>query len=74
MSPQYKWITAGVVFALLWSSASTATKLALEHAQPLVIAFIRFMTAGIIMLFFSHVIKKNKLPTGKQWKHLLVYS
>ncbi len=70
---QNKWIIAGVLFAFLWSSASTATKLGLNDAQPLVIAEIRFMIAGILMLLFSHFIKKNKLPVGKQWKQLVIY-
>ncbi len=70
---QNKWIIAGVLFALLWSSASTATKLALTHAQPLVIAEIRFMLAGILMLFFAHIIKKHSRPSGEQWKQLIIY-
>ena len=70
---QHKWIAAGVLFALLWSSASTATKLALNDAQPLVIAEIRFMLAGILMLVFTHVIQQKKLPAGKQWKQLIIY-
>lgn len=70
---QNKWILAGVLFALLWSSASTATKIGLEDAQPLVIAVIRFMIAGILMIIFSHVIKKHSLPSGKQWKQLIIY-
>ena len=73
ISKHNKWIVAGVLFALLWSSASTATKLGLADAQPLVIAEIRFMIAGTLMLLFSHVIKRQKLPTGKQWKYLLIY-
>jgi drug/metabolite transporter (DMT)-like permease len=68
-----KWIVAGVLFALLWSSASTATKLALSDAQPLVIAEIRFMIAGILILSFSHLVKKAPLPSGKRWKHLIIY-
>jgi drug/metabolite transporter (DMT)-like permease len=68
-----KWITAGVLFAVLWSSASTATKLGLAHAQPLVIAVTRFMIAGMLMLFYSHLIKKEKLPTGEDWKYLIIY-
>ena len=33
---------AGLVFAVLWSSASTATKLGLVEVQPLVICITRF--------------------------------
>ena len=73
ISKQNKWIATGILFALLWSSASTATKLGLAHAQPLVIAVTRFMLAGLLMLFFSHLIKKDELPKGEQWKQLVIY-
>jgi probable blue pigment (indigoidine) exporter len=72
-SDQNKWIVAGVLFALLWSSASTATKIGLTSAQPLVIAEIRFMIAGILMLLYAHVIKRHRLPSGTQWRHLIIY-
>jgi probable blue pigment (indigoidine) exporter len=70
---EYKWIAAGVLFALLWSSASTATKIALESSQPLVIAQFRFALAGMIMLFFAHILQKQNWPTPKQWKQVTIY-
>lgn len=70
---EYKWIAAGVLFALLWSSAATATKVALESAQPLVIAQFRFALAGIIMLFFAYFLQKQPWPTVKQWKQITIY-
>ena len=62
-----------MLFALLWSSASTATKIALESAQPLTIAQLRFAFAGVIMLTFAYLFQKQKLPTPKQWKQLAIY-
>jgi len=38
--------TAGVLFAFLWASAATATKLGLQSAQPFVICIARFFLAG----------------------------
>lgn len=70
---QYTWVSAGVLFAVLWASASTATKIGLSEAQPLVIAQVRFMIAAITMLLFSHVIKRHRLPSGKELKNLAVY-
>jgi len=70
---QYKWTAAGVLFAILWASASTATKTGLAEAQPLVIAEVRFIIAAALMLFFSHFIKRQRLPANKEWKHLAVY-
>lgn len=70
---QYKWVVAGVLFAVLWSSASTATKIGLQEAQPLVIAQVRFIIAGILMLIYSHAVKGNRLPQGKEWQYLTIY-
>lgn len=66
-------ITAGIFFALLWPSASVTTKIALQFAQPFVIAVSRFFLAGIIMLFVAHIILRKKLPRQKQWKQLALY-
>jgi len=61
------------LFAFLWASASTATKIALESSQPLVIAQVRFAVAGIIMLIFAHFLLRQKLPRGVEWKQIIIY-
>jgi drug/metabolite transporter (DMT)-like permease len=68
-----KWLLAGTLFAALWASAATATKIGLTVAQPLVIAVVRFATAAAIMLMIAHVIKRSRLPVGKEWKQLAIY-
>lgn len=70
---EYKWIIVGVLFAFLWASASTATKIALDTSQPLVIALVRFGVAGIIMLIFAHIFRRQRLPRGAEWKQIFVY-
>lgn len=72
---KYKWTAAGIGFAILWASASTATKIALEVAQPLVIAQVRFAMAGIIMLIIGHFFFKSRLPSGaNEWSQLTIYA
>src|SRR5690606_33075221 len=66
-------IILGLVFACLWASASTATKIGLESAQPFVIALVRFLIAGSIMLLLSHVVMKKRIPKGKEWKTVMIY-
>jgi drug/metabolite transporter (DMT)-like permease len=61
------------LFALLWASASTATKIALDVAQPLVIAQVRFALAGVIMIVLTHGFARQKLPSAKQWKQIAIY-
>ncbi|SDE22332.1 DMT family transporter [Niabella drilacis] len=68
-----KWILAGLVFAVLWSSASTATKVALNVAQPLVIAVTRFGVASLIMLIIAHLVLRKPLPQKREWKPLVIY-
>jgi probable blue pigment (indigoidine) exporter len=61
------------LFAILWASAATATKIGLEVAQPLIIAQVRFAIASGIMLLFAHVFFKQKFPSGKEWIFLTIY-
>ena len=67
-------IIAGISFAILWASASSATKVALQSAQPFVIAVSRFLIAGTIMLFISHIVLRERLPAGDEWKQIAVYA
>lgn len=64
---------AGLVFAILWSSASTATKLGLQAVQPLAICITRFFLAGALMLGIAHGILRSRLPQGGEWGQLAVY-
>lgn len=68
-----KIIFAGIAFAFLWSSASTATKIGLESAQPFVISIFRFLIAGGIMLFVSHILFRNRLPVKREWIQIGIY-
>lgn len=63
----------GLVFAMLWASASVATKLGLLSAQPLVIANVRFFLAGFLMLLGAHVLRKYRLPERDEWRPILIY-
>ncbi len=72
-SPEWKFVAAGMAFAVLWSSASVATKIGLESVQPFVIATSRFFIAGFIMLFITHVIRGNRIPQKQEWRQLCIY-
>jgi probable blue pigment (indigoidine) exporter len=63
----------GFVFAMLWASASVATKLGLLSAQPLMIANVRFFIAAFLMLLGAHVLKKYRLPERDEWVPILIY-
>lgn len=68
-----RWSITGLLFSVLWASASTATKYGLEDAQPLVIALMRFGVASVIMLVVAHGILRYDFPKGKQWLMLMIY-
>lgn len=69
----WKYLLAGVLFALLWSSAAAATKIALQSAQPFVIAVARFFLAGAGMLLVTHLLLGKRLPQKKEWLFLAIY-
>ncbi len=72
-SRQQTALAAGIVFSILWPSASTATKIALTDSQPFTICLVRFICAGIIMIIISHLILRQKLPQGRVWRALAIY-
>jgi probable blue pigment (indigoidine) exporter len=72
-SKAYLLFAAGLLFAILWPSAATATKIGLQFAQPFVICIARFFTAGFFMLAITHGIFRNRLPQKQEWKQLAIY-
>lgn len=70
---EFKIIIAGILFAFLWASASTATKIGLHAAQPFVISIFRFLIAGSIMLILSHIIMAKRFPQKKEWVQISIY-
>ncbi|MEP7377031.1 MAG: DMT family transporter [Chitinophagaceae bacterium] len=73
VNKRYTWLITGILFAALWASASTATKIGLKVAQPMVIAVVRFGSAALIMLFIAHILQRKRLPAGKEWKQIAIY-
>lgn len=71
--PAFVWVLIGLLFAILWSSASTATKIGLQVAQPLTIAIMRFTVAAFIMLMVAHVFLRYRLPKGREWRMIAIY-
>lgn len=66
-------VIAGIAFSILWASASAATKIGLQSAQPFTIAVTRFFIAGTIMLLIAHLLLRKRLPKEKEWKQLAIY-
>jgi drug/metabolite transporter (DMT)-like permease len=71
-----KNIGIGILFSILWSSASVATKFGVRSVAPLILANVRFFIAGILLLCFSYLLGKGKsyrLPNKKEWRQLALF-
>lgn len=69
----WTFLVTGVGFALLWASASAAGKFGLRSVEPLTFFTIRFLAAGAILLFVSHLALRYPLPAGSEWWQVTVF-
>jgi probable blue pigment (indigoidine) exporter len=72
-SLSFRYIANGVLFALLWSSASSAGKIGLQSTDGLTLFTIRFLLAGVVLLAYSAIIQRDRLPQQREWIHLFVF-
>jgi drug/metabolite transporter (DMT)-like permease len=66
----------GLLFSILWSSASVATKFGVQSAPPLILANVRFFIAGMLLLCFSYIFVKDRsyrLPRKNEWRQLAFF-
>jgi drug/metabolite transporter (DMT)-like permease len=63
----------GVLFAMVWSSASVAAKLGMVSVQPLVLYQMRFILAALCLLILSYLFLKGERPKGIEWLQLAVF-
>lgn len=69
-----KSLLIGLLFAALWASASAATKFGVLSADPLVLANIRFLIAGPLMLAFAYGVQRGPLPNRTEFKRLTIFA
>jgi probable blue pigment (indigoidine) exporter len=68
-----QYILTGLLFSLLWASASIAGKFGLTSAEPLLFFTIRFLIAGALLLGYAHLIRQYRMPAHKEWQQLAVF-
>jgi drug/metabolite transporter (DMT)-like permease len=66
-------LITGLLFSMLWASASVAGKFGIYSAEPLVLFTIRFFFAGTVLLAFAYGIQKSRLPQGKEWMQVTIF-
>ena len=63
----------GLLYVVLWSSASVAAKFLRGDAAPLTALVLRFALAGGLLSIVNYgILKQNRLPKGVEWRHLAV--
>lgn len=62
----------GIIFTMLWASASIATKFGIVSTTPLTLALLRFAFTGFLLFMFIHIIKREALPKRSQWRALFL--
>jgi drug/metabolite transporter (DMT)-like permease len=67
------FVTTGLLFAIFWASASVAGKFGLLSVEPLVLFNIRFLGAGTLLLAYTFIAERAKLPQGKEWTSLTIF-
>jgi probable blue pigment (indigoidine) exporter len=68
-----RYILTGLLFSMLWASASVAGKFGLKGAEPLVFFTLRFLFAGVILLGYVFLVEKSRLPIGREWLQLTIF-
>lgn len=73
MDRSLSFVTTGLLFAVLWASASVAGKFGLRSVEPLVLFTVRFLGAGILLLSYTFIAEKSRWPQQKEWKDLTIF-
>ena len=73
LSSRTRFLISGLLFAILWSSASVAGKFGLMSSEPLTFFTIRFLAAGVLLLAISMFQKSPRLPHRQEWWQLTFF-
>lgn len=65
-------ILMGIAFALIWSSAFSVAKVALEDSPPFLILTLRFLVSGLLATGFALAIGQRMKLTSTQWLAVLI--
>ncbi len=67
-------IVEGLIFSLLWASATVATKYAVHSVDPFLLTLLRFLFVALILQGFAYVFnrKATRLPSAEEFKQLFI--
>jgi probable blue pigment (indigoidine) exporter len=73
MDRSLSFVTTGLLFAILWASASVAGKFGLLSVEPLVLFNIRFLGAGVLLLSYAFLYERSRFPQKNEWSSLTIF-
>lgn len=66
-------ILAGLIFALIWSSAFTSARIIVTNAPPLTVSAIRFLISGLIAIAIARALGQTWRLTSQQWRLIILF-
>lgn len=66
-------ILAGLIFALIWSSAFTSARIIVTNAPPLTVSALRFLIAGLIAVTIAKMMGQSWRLTPQQWRLTILF-
>lgn len=64
----------GLLFSILWASATVATKFAVHSVDPFLLTLLRFLVVALVLQAYAYIFKKSnsRLPSKEEFKQLIV--
>ncbi len=66
-------ILMGLTFVLMWSSAFTASHIAVTYASPLLLLSVRFLLSGTIAVLLARALGQTAPPGRRQWAAVILF-
>ncbi|NKX44901.1 DMT family transporter [Roseicyclus persicicus] len=66
-------LLAGLVFALIWSSAFTSARIIVEAAPPVTALAVRFLLSGVIGIGIALALGQTMRLTQAQWRSVVIF-
>jgi probable blue pigment (indigoidine) exporter len=67
-------ILEGLLFSILWASATVATKFAVHSVDPFLLTLLRFLVVALVLQAFAFLFrrKSSRLPTKQEFRQLFI--
>ena len=63
----------GLAFVLMWSSAFTSARVAVEYASPLLLLSVRFLISGLLAMAIAKALGQHIRLNRKQWLAVVLF-